>query len=322
VGKSVQVVTDNTSKIYITGADPIGQIKSIIGYKHGDNVILENYNNVLFFNQEAVVGLNYDPTTNTYLSVTKPNDWADPLKGGWVEQCSTNKQRKFYVDAADIRLNARNYPEGGDVVDLSTGNILSLTAAGAPFTDNGTTVIIPNYKLFGVACAFVKVGEIGGSAITSLPTSQITRSATPTLSSTNQEATNLELDVKATTEILEFASSDELSEITASGTVAKFEKQMLLAGTLDTASIVATLNTAPTGGNFIIDIKKNGVSIFSTLLSIDATEKTSRTAATPYVLSGGALNWVVGESLAVFVTQVGVTIKGAGLKIGLTYKRA
>jgi len=150
----------------------------------------------------------------------------------------------------------------------------------------------------------------------------VTRDATPTLLSTNQEATNIELDVKATTEILEFASSDELSEITASGSVAKFEKQMLLAGTLDVNSIIATLNTAATGGNFIIDIKKNGVSIFSTLLSIDATEKTSRTAVTPYVLSGGALSWAVGDSLAVFVTQVGVTIKGAGLKIGLTYKRA
>ena len=160
-GQSVEITYDNTSKIYITGADPLGQIRSITGYKHGDNVIFGDHNAVMFFNQNAVVGASYNPATNTYVEVFKPNDWTDLTKGGWVEQASTDRQRKFYADAADIRTNARNYPVGGDIVDLSTKNILRLTQTGSPFTDNGTTTIIPTYKLFDVACAFVKVGELG-----------------------------------------------------------------------------------------------------------------------------------------------------------------
>ena len=162
-GQSVEITYDNTSKIYITGADPLGQIRSITGYKHGDNVIFGDHNTVMFFNQNAVVGASYNPATNTYVEVFKPYDWTDTLKGGWVEQASTDRQRKFYTDAADIRHNARNYPVSGDIVDLSTGNVLRLTQTGAPFTDNGTTTIIPTYELFGVACAFVKVGELGSS---------------------------------------------------------------------------------------------------------------------------------------------------------------
>ena len=135
-GQSVEITYDNTSKIYITGADPLGQIMSITGYKHGDNVIFGDYNSVMFFNQNAVVGDSYNPATNTYVEVYKPYDWTDPLKGGWVEQASTDRQRKFYTDAADIRHNARNYPVSGDIVDLSTGNVLRLTQSGGPFVDN------------------------------------------------------------------------------------------------------------------------------------------------------------------------------------------
>ena len=161
-GQSVEITYDNTSNIYITGADPLGQIRSITGYKHGDNVIFGDYNAVMFFNQNAVVGASYNPATNTYVEVFKPYDWTDTLKGGWVEQASTDRQRKFYTDAADIRHDARNYPVSGDIVDLSTGNVLRLTQSGGPFVDNGTTTIIPIYKLFDIPCAFVKVGKLGG----------------------------------------------------------------------------------------------------------------------------------------------------------------
>lgn len=49
--------------------------------------------------------------------------------------------------------------------------------------------------------------------------------------------------------------------------------------------VKASLTTASSSGNPVFDVKKNGTSIFSTTLSIDATETTSETAATPAVLS-------------------------------------
>jgi hypothetical protein len=49
------------------------------------------------------------------------------------------------------------------------------------------------------------------------------------------------------------------------------------------------LLTASSSGIVQVNIKKNGVSIFTTKISIDATEKTSLTAATPYVLNTTSL---------------------------------
>lgn len=46
-----------------------------------------------------------------------------------------------------------------------------------------------------------------------------------------------------------------------------------------------TLRTASSVGPVIVDVNANGTSIFSTRISIDANEKTSVTATTPYVLA-------------------------------------
>lgn len=72
--------------------------------------------------------------------------------------------------------------------------------------------------------------------------------------------------------------------------------------------VLLTLTTAPTGSSFIVDIKQDGVSLFSTLLSVDADEKTSVTATTPCVLTTTSIN--KGSILSFSVVQVGATIKG------------
>ena len=52
-------------------------------------------------------------------------------------------------------------------------------------------------------------------------------------------------------------------------------------------SVRASVATAPTGSEIIVDINESGSSILSTKLSIDAGEETSTTAATPPVISDG-----------------------------------
>ena len=54
-------------------------------------------------------------------------------------------------------------------------------------------------------------------------------------------------------------------------------------------AVRATLTTAPVGSTLIVDINEGGTSILSTKLSIDASEKTSTTAATAAVISDSAL---------------------------------
>jgi len=117
---------------------------------------------------------------------------------------------------------------------------------------------------------------------------------------------------------LEFAFSDETTALSASNTVAKFTKLIEQAFALTTP--VIDLNTAPTGSIAIFDIKKNGTSIFSTTPTIDVTEFTTRTAATPPVLTTSPTNWSVGDKLELFVLQTGSTIAGAGGKAALKGK--
>lgn len=110
-----------------------------------------------------------------------------------------------------------------------------------------------------------------------------------------------------------FAGSDETTDLQVSISPC-FTDYMPYS--LTVSSVMINVNTAPTGANLIVDIKKNGTSIFTTLISIDATENTSLTATTPYVLDG-AITFAQGDKIEAFINQVGSTIKGNGLKIKL-----
>lgn len=82
----------------------------------------------------------------------------------------------------------------------------------------------------------------------------------------------------------------------------------------------ATLTTAQTSGSILtVNIKENGTSIFSTKLTIDNTEKSSKTAATAAVMSDTAL--ADDSEITIDIDQIGDgTAKG--LKVYLIGKQA
>lgn len=81
------------------------------------------------------------------------------------------------------------------------------------------------------------------------------------------------------------------------------------------SGVRASLNTAQASGSiFTVDIAEAGVTILSTLLTIDNTEKTSFTAVAPVVISDTAL--ADDAELSVTVTQIGDGT-ARGLKIAL-----
>jgi len=113
------------------------------------------------------------------------------------------------------------------------------------------------------------------------------------------------------------AISDETTDLTV-GT-GKIIFRMPYAMTL--SSIRASVTTAPTGANLIIDVKQNGTSIFTTnLLSIDATEKTSTTATTAPSITTSALT--DDAEITIDITQIGSTIAGTGAKVTFKGTRA
>jgi len=70
------------------------------------------------------------------------------------------------------------------------------------------------------------------------------------------------------------------------------------------------LNTVSSSGLVTVDIKKNGTTIFSTLLTIDANEKTSVTAATPCVLSSNPTTFADDDEISFDITVAGTGAKG------------
>ncbi|WP_363735679.1 DUF2793 domain-containing protein [Sphingobium sp. LMA1-1-1.1] len=113
------------------------------------------------------------------------------------------------------------------------------------------------------------------------------------------------------TESLIIACSDETTAITA-GT-AKVTFRMPYAFTL--TAVRASVTTAPTGSTILIDINESGTTILSTKLMIDASEKTSTTAATAAVISDSGL--ADDAEITIDFDQVGSTIAGAGVKVYL-----
>lgn len=86
-------------------------------------------------------------------------------------------------------------------------------------------------------------------------------------------------------EVIGIALSDEVTDITTG--VAKATIRMPFAMTL--TAVRASLSTASSSGIPTVDINDGGTTILSTKLTIDATEKTSTTAASPAVISDTAL---------------------------------
>jgi hypothetical protein len=113
------------------------------------------------------------------------------------------------------------------------------------------------------------------------------------------------------TESLIVACSDETTAITAGTSKVTF--RMPYAFTL--SAVRASVTTAPTGSTILIDINESGTTVLSTKLMIDASEKTSTTAATAAVISDASL--ADDSEITIDFDQVGSTIAGAGVKVYL-----
>jgi hypothetical protein len=111
------------------------------------------------------------------------------------------------------------------------------------------------------------------------------------------------------TEHIQIACSDETTAITAGTAKATFRMPYAFTVT----DVRASVNTAPTGSTILIDINEGGTTILSTKLMIDASEKTSTTAATPAVISDSSL--ADDAEITIDFDQVGSTIAGKGVKV-------
>jgi hypothetical protein len=106
------------------------------------------------------------------------------------------------------------------------------------------------------------------------------------------------------------ACSDETTALTTGTAKVTFRMPCALTVT----GVRSSVNTVSSSGLVTVDIKEAGISILSTLLSIDASEKTSTTAATPAVISDTAL--ADDAEITIDITAAGTGAKG--LKVWIT----
>ena len=105
------------------------------------------------------------------------------------------------------------------------------------------------------------------------------------------------------------ACSDETTNLT---TGEKVVFRMPYAYTVE--AVRASLTTPATGGTLLtVDINEGGTTILSTKITIDASETTSTTAATPAVISDSAL--ADDAEMSIDIDAIGSTNTGKGLKV-------
>jgi hypothetical protein len=132
----------------------------------------------------------------------------------------------------------------------------------------------------------------------------------------NHTGTQAASTITALPAVLGFACSNETTALTV-GT-AKITFRMPFAMTL--TAVRASVITAPTGSTLIVDINEGGTSVLGTKLSIDATEKTSTTAASAATITDSSI--ADDAEMTIDIDQVGSTVAGAGLKVWIIGTRA
>ena len=99
---------------------------------------------------------------------------------------------------------------------------------------------------------------------------------------------------------IQFAASDATTALTASTPAVV----IYAPNAMTITEVFCSLGTAQASGSiFTVDIKKNGTTILSTLVTIDNTETTSLTAATQPVISVTSL--AKGDAITCQITQIG-----------------
>lgn len=155
-----------------------------------------------------------------------------------------------------------------------------------------------------------KIGDLDpiAGALSGAELLEVQTSAPASKRVTTQQVADLASASAAAPVTIQVAASDETTPF-GPGVAVSFRAPRAFTLT----GVRASLNTPSTSGLPTVDVKVNGTSVFSTLLTIDVGELTSTTAATPAVIASPA----VPDDAAI---EVSITVSGlgsAGLKVTL-----
>jgi len=218
--------------------------------------------------------------------------------------------------------NDRTYYLGGRFQELYieyTGTAWRIGEGGSNYTDSEPTdALFPWDSSFSSFLVPVEKGTV--------PTYHIHEEAASFRSGfmsaadkTKLDGLQSALDVKATTDLVGspveyvLACSSETTALIAGTAKVTFRAPVAFRLT----SVSASTTIAPTGSTLIVDINNGANSALSTKLSIDATKKTSSTAAVSAVIDTNFRDFSQDAEITIDVDQIGSLVAGAGLKVVL-----
>jgi hypothetical protein len=257
------------------------------------------------------MGLRYNPFTGSFDLTRSPGSYIDGEVAAYSD---------LPLDAAAAPLNSAWLVRAGSGLWLLTrkpAGIYIRTATGGTDRDADYTYAGVFPDVFNDA-NFLLYDNGDTTKNLQFQLSGLTTGTTRTLTVPNASGTIALLDLKGAPCEFIVACSDETTDLTTGTAKVTFRAPyaFLLTG------VRSSVNTAPTGSTLIVDINNGANSALSTKLSIDASEKTSTTAATAAVIDTDYDDISDDAEITIDIDQIGSTIAGKGLKVALIGTRA
>jgi len=295
LGISSGIVTVNNSGMYI-GSNTIANSS---GYFSGNN------SSNLIANSTLLKFSNTTSTSNLTIAGLKVGLSTVNISGIYVGANMTVNSTSFKIGDSSVNVftNSSTIMIGSNVlINTSSISLGSETRANSGIFTVGNSTVNTSINI-----SSIKIMNSTSNVVLSIPTT------------TQYSATNIFLSANSSwgtpeEHMVVDVSRDETTTI-AVGTN-KYVFYAPFAMTL-TKLPKASVTSNSTSGVITLDINEAGVSILSTLLTIDANESTSATAATPAVLSDSS----IADNAKVSIDIDGAGTSATGLKVTFYYKR-
>ena len=208
------------------------------------------------------------------------------------------------VSTGNVYLNINKYYFTNDFAFLNT-NAGSISGYVGEISDDNTGIALKNT---GAGEINIKSNKVDCSSFAEIDSGTITLDCVDISGSFTKTGGTLNIIPE---KVIQFACSDEESDLEVKDGILTF----LMPYNMTLLEVRANVKDAPTGSNMEIDVNEDGVSIFSTKISIDDGEKTSETSSIPYVLSN--INLQNESQIVINMDKIGSTVAGVGLKMAL-----